>query len=163
MRAASIGSYIWMLAHQRMILLQRGCVTLLNKVVLGWALRFQKPKLNPVLLSPSDVQLSAPCLPARHRHASCHESNGLNLSTVSQPWLNTLFSKSCLGHSNRTLTKKSWNYQYTRSIINFHVLWKVSNSVSCIFETGQHSAMLAITLPLHVNTIDAAVYKMRWD
>jgi hypothetical protein len=48
-----------------------------------------------------DVELSgdspAPCLPACHQ-ASCHDDNGLNFWTVSQPHFNVFLSMSCHGH-----------------------------------------------------------------
>jgi hypothetical protein len=80
----------------------RKCVTV------GWALRFQKVKPCLVahslflLLANPGVELSAPssalCLPVGG-HASHHDNNGLNLSTVSQPQLNVFLYKSCCGLS----------------------------------------------------------------
>jgi hypothetical protein len=71
------------------------------------------------LPSDQDVELPAPspapCLPG-HCHASCHDDNGLNLQTVSQPQYNecnfikvTLVMASL--HSYETLTKTGFDYQ----------------------------------------------------
>ena len=52
----------------------------------------------------SDIELSVASpvpspggLPAGHQ-ASCHDENGLNLRTVSQPQCNVVLYKSCHGH-----------------------------------------------------------------
>lgn len=83
-----------------------------------WVLRFKKLRSGPGSLF---LSLPAACLqkrrfPLQHyvSHASCHDDNGLNLCTISEPHLMISFIRN-IGmvmmflHSNRTRTKAACN------------------------------------------------------